>query len=155
SNFSKSYYQKLLFSEGNNDISMRNYYIEQSSNRYTVNGDVSNWVKVPFNEAYYGSDLCGDIVCSFVWDFVNDGADSWYSSQIAAGKTPAQINAYLSQFDVWDRYDWDGDSNFNEPDGYLDHFQIVHAGEGQETGGGAQGDDAIWSHRWYAFFNNI
>ena len=31
----------------------------------------------------------------------------------------------------------------------------MHAGEGEETGGGAQGTDAIWSHRWYAFFNNI
>ena len=68
---------------------------------------------------------------------------------------PAQINAYLAQFDVWDRYDYDGDGNFNEPDGYIDHFQSVHAGEGEETGGGAQGTDAIWSHRWYAFYNNI
>src|SRR5687768_5950401 len=38
--FSKSYYEKLLFSEGRHDISMRKYYIEQSSNRYTVNGEV-------------------------------------------------------------------------------------------------------------------
>jgi hypothetical protein len=56
---------------------------------------------------------------------------------------------YLAQFDKWDRYDHDGDGNFNEPDGYIDHFQIVHAGEGEETGGGAQGADAIWSHRSY------
>jgi immune inhibitor A len=25
----------------------------------------------------------------------------------------------------------------------------VHAGEGEDAGGGAQGEDAIWSHRWY------
>ena len=25
----------------------------------------------------------------------------------------------------------------------------VHAGEGEDAGGGAQGADAIWSHRWY------
>ena len=61
------------------------------------------------------------------------------TAQIAAGKTAAQINDYLAQFDVWDRYDMDGDGNFNEPDGYIDHFQSVHAGEGEETGGGAQG----------------
>ena len=52
-------------------------------------------------------------------------------------------------FDVWDRYDADNDGNFDEPDGYLDHFQAVHAGEGEDAGGGAQGEDAIWSHRWY------
>ena len=65
-------------------------------------------------------------------------------------RRPPQINAYLAQFDKWDRYDYDGDGNFNEPDGYIDHFQAIHAGEGEETGGGAQGTDAIWSHRWYA-----
>ena len=69
-----------------------------------------------------------------------------------AGKTPAEIDAYLAKFDVWDRYDYDGDGNFDEPDGYIDHFQSVHAGEGEETGGGAQGSNAIWSHRWYAFY---
>ena len=127
---------------------MRNFYLEQSSGRYTVNGTVENYVTVPYNEARYGTNLCGDIVCSTVWAFVNDEADAF-----AAGKTPAQLNAYLAQFDKWDRYDADGDGNFNEPDGYIDHFQAVHAGEGEETGGGAQGEDAIWSHRWYAYFN--
>ena len=54
---------------------------------------------------------------------------------------------YLAQFDVWDRYDFDRDGNFNEADGYIDHFQAVHAGEGEEAA--ARGEDAIWSHRWY------
>jgi immune inhibitor A len=153
--FSKAYFENLLFSEAPGAISMRNFYIEQSSNRYTVNGAVTDWVTVPFNEANYGSNYCGGIVCARTWLFVRDSATAWYNSQIAAGMTPAQIDAYLSQFDVWDRYDYDGDGNFNEPDGYIDHFQAVHAGEGEETGGGAQGTNAIWSHRWYAFYNNI
>ena len=37
-------------------------------------------------------------------------------------------------FDKWDRYDFDGDGNFNESDGYIDHFQIVHAGGDQADG---------------------
>jgi immune inhibitor A len=153
--FTKAYYENMLFSDAPGAVSMRNFYIEQSSNRYTVNGVVEDWVNVPFNEAYYGSNYCGGIVCARTWLFVRDSLTAWYNAQIAAGKTPAQINAYLAQFDVWDRYDYDGDGNFNEPDGYIDHFQSVHAGEGEETGGGAQGTDAIWSHRWYAFYNNI
>jgi immune inhibitor A len=153
--FSRAYFLDLLFSEDPDKVSMRNYYIEQSSNRYTVNGDVSDWVQVPFNEARYGANYCGSIVCATTWLFVQDSVNAWYDQQIANGLTPADIDAYLSQFDVWDRYDYDGDGNFNEPDGYIDHFQSVHAGEGEETGGGAQGSDAIWSHRWYAFFNNI
>lgn len=34
-------------------------------------------------------------------------------------------------------------------------MQAVHAGVGEETGGGLQGEDAIWSHRWYTFFGLI
>src|SRR5262245_6350504 len=151
--FTPNYFKNLLFSDADGAISMRNFYKELSSNRYTVNGDVTDWGLVPFNEARYGTDLCGSIVCSTVWRFVNDSTDSWYSNQVAAGKTAADLDAYLAQFDVWDRYDYDGDGNFNEPDGYIDHFQSIHAGEGEETGGGAQGTNAIWSHRWYAYFS--
>lgn len=154
-NFNQAYFENMLFSEVPNAVSMRNYYIEQSSNRYTVNGEVTDWVQVSYNEARYGTNVCGGIVCSTVWALVRDGAAVWYSNQIAAGKTPEEIDAYLAKFDVWDRYDYDGDGNFNEPDGYIDHFQLVHAGEGEETGGGAQGEDAIWSHRWYAYYNLI
>lgn len=155
SDFSQSYFDKLLFDSTKGANSMRNYYIEQSSGRYTVNGKVDGWVTVPYNEARYGADYCGSIVCATTWLFVRDSVGAWYDQQIADGKTPAEIDAYLSQFDVWDRYDYDGDADFNEPDGYIDHFQSVHAGEGQETGGGAQGSNAIWSHRWYAFYNYI
>ncbi len=155
SDFNQAYYTSLLFSNKKNAVSMRDFYLEQSSGRYTVNGTVEDWVTVPYNEARYGTNACGDIVCSTVWRFVQDEVNAWYAGQVAAGKTPAEIAAYLSQFDKWDRYDYDGDGNFNEPDGYIDHFQAIHAGSGEETGGGAQGEDAIWSHRWYAFYNLI
>jgi immune inhibitor A len=146
--FSEKYYETLLFNGKKGAISMRNYYIEQSSGRYAVNGDVTAWVPVPYNAASYGANYCDDIVCQDTWRFVNDSVDSFAKTFT----TPAALNAYLAQFDVWDRYDADHDGNFDEPDGYIDHFQSVHAGEGEETGGGAQGEDAIWSHRWYAYF---
>ena len=155
SDFSQPYYHDLLFDDAPGANSMRNWYIEQSSGRYAVNGEVTDWVDVPFNEANYGSDYCGDIVCARTWLFVRDSVNAWYNAQVAAGKTATQINADLAKFDIWDRYDYDGDGNFNEPDGYIDHFQSIHAGVGEETGGGDQGTDAIWSHRWYAFYNNI
>lgn len=151
--FSRDYYTDMLFSGAPGAVSMRNFYIEESSNRYAVNGDVTDWVQVPFNAAHYGRNYCGGIVCAQTWVFVNDSIDAWYNQMIADGMSDADINAYLARFDVWDRYDIDGDGNFNEPDGYIDHFQAVHAGEGEETGGGAQGTDAIWSHRWYAYYS--
>jgi immune inhibitor A len=151
--FNQAYYTNLLFSGAPDAVSMRNFYIEQSSNRYTVSVDVTDWEQVHYKAAHYGRNYCGSIVCQQTWQFVRDAANAWYNAQIASGKTQSQINAYLSKFDVWDRYDYNGNGNFNEPDGYIDHFQIIHAGEGEETGGGAQGSDAIWSHRWYAFYN--
>jgi immune inhibitor A len=149
--FGRDHYLNLLFSEAPGSSSMRSFYIEQSSGRYAVNGDVTDWVSVPGTAASYDDDLGGGAV----WQFLEDSLDGWYAMQIAAGMTPAEVDAYLSQFDVWDRYDWDGDGNFDEADGYIDHFQSVHAGEGEEAGGGALGSTAIWSHRWYARFNLI
>ena len=57
--FSQGYYTDLLFDDSAGANSMRNFYKEQSSNRYTVNGEVTDWVTVPFNEANYGSNYCG------------------------------------------------------------------------------------------------
>jgi immune inhibitor A len=150
--FNRAHYEELLYSK-TTFPSMANFYLEQSSGRYSVDGYVSDWVQVPFNSARYGTNLCGGIVCSTVWDFVNHQADAWWTALVAEQGSEEAANAFLATFDVWDRYDADGDGNFDEPDGYIDHFQSVHAGEGEETGGGAQGEDAIWSHRWFAWFN--
>ncbi len=152
--FSQDYYDHLLYDQGQ-DPSMANMYLELSSGRYTVDGYVSDWVDVPFNAANYGSNYCGDIVCQDTWFFVQDQVNAWYQAQLDAGMSEADIEAMLAEFDVWDRYDYNGNGNFDEPDGYIDHFQSVHAGEGEETGGGSLGTDAIWSHRWYVQLNPI
>ena len=148
--FNRDHYMDLLFNDAPGANSMRNFYIEQSSNRYTVHGDVTDWAQVPGQAWTYDDDISGPAVWQFLIDSVND----WYAAQIAAGQTPAQINAYLSQFDVWDRYDYNGNGNFDEPDGYIDTFQSVHAGVGNESCSGTC-DWAIWSHSWYAYYNLI
>jgi immune inhibitor A len=143
-NFDKAFYEDHFNGDGE---SMRTYYEALSNGRYSVTNTVTDWVKVPYNASWYGDNAREDVGGS--WDFIQDSGNAWWDSQIAAGKTPAEIDAYLAQFDVWDRNDWDHDGNFDEADGYIDHFQAVHAGEGEDAGGGAQGEDAIWSHRWY------
>jgi immune inhibitor A len=145
SDFSQPYFDQLLYSSDAGVNSVANFYEELSSGRYTVTGEVENWVQVPGSGATYGGGDDG----SKPWAFVDDSVDAWYQQQVAAGRTAAEIDQYLSQFDVWDRYDHDGDGNFDEADGYIDHFQAVHSGMGEEVGGGALGEDAIWSHRWY------
>ncbi|MFJ9627561.1 immune inhibitor A domain-containing protein [Streptomyces sp. NPDC101175] len=145
--YNQAHFQDLYFGTGKKTESLKKYYEKQSSGRYSVDGEVTDWVKVPYNEARYGSNKAS----TGAWYAVQDGVNAWVAQREAAGDTAAEIKAELAQFDQWDRYDYDGDGNFNEPDGYIDHFQIVHAGEDESAGGGAQGEDAIWAHRWYAF----
>lgn len=145
--FSRDYYMNMLFNNTPGANSMSNFYKEQSSNRYTVSGDVTDWIEVPENAAYYDDNPDAN-----VWNFLKDEVNGWYNQQKALGKTDAQINDYLSKLDIKDRYDYDGDGNFDESDGYIDTFQAVHAGEGEEAGAPAW---TIWSHSWYAFSNLI
>jgi immune inhibitor A len=139
----------MLFDEGEGVNSMRQFYIEQSSNRYTFNGDVTDWVPLAGNACDYDDGDPGPGDAFAVWDFLIESIDGWYDMQ---SMTPDEINDYLSQFDILDRYDYDGDGVFDEPDGYIDHMQFVHAGEGNEAGGGALGDCAIWSHSWGTYW---
>ncbi|WP_035953768.1 immune inhibitor A domain-containing protein [Kitasatospora sp. YST-16] len=149
--YNQAHYQDIYFAK--DKPSLKTYYERQSSGRYSVDGLVTDWVRVPWNEARYGSDYCGQHVCANAQDLIRDGIDAWVADQKAKGRTDAQIKADLAQYDQWDRYDYNGNGNFNEPDGYLDHFQIVHAGEDQSAGGGVQGTDALWAHRSYAYAN--
>jgi immune inhibitor A len=151
SDFDEAYYEDLFFGPEN---SMQDFYLAQSDGAYTITGEVGNlsnghdgWVQVPGNASLYGDNAIEDF--GGAWRFIEDSADAWYADALATLGSDAAVNAYLSQFDVWDRYDYNNDGNFDEPDGYIDHFQAVHAGEGEDAGGGAQGADAIWSHRWY------
>jgi immune inhibitor A len=156
--YDADHYRQLYFGEGDGVESLKTYYEKQSSGRYSVDGMVTDWVKVPYNEARYGRSNgypCDDIVCDNTWALIRDAVHKWNAEQKAAGKSSAQIRRELQSFDQWDRNDYDGDGNFNEPDGYIDHFQIVHAGGDQADGDPIQGEDAIWSHRWKAYQNNI
>ncbi|MGH3487777.1 MAG: immune inhibitor A domain-containing protein, partial [Actinopolymorphaceae bacterium] len=107
--FSRDYYLDLFF--GQDGESMSTFYRAQSQGRYTVAGDVSDWVQLPFNEARYGSNEIDED--DGYWNYVKDTAKAWYDGQVAAGKSAAEIKDYLAQFDAWDRYDYDGDGNFD------------------------------------------
>jgi immune inhibitor A len=145
--YNRQHYQDLYFGTGKGKESVKTYYETQSSGRYTVDGQVQDWVKVPYNEARYGRDES----YRTVWNLIQDSLTAWVADQKKAGQTDEQIKATIASYDKYDRYDYDGDGDFNEPDGYIDHFQIVHAGGDEADGDPQQGEDAIWSHRWYAF----
>ncbi len=142
SDFAVEHYNDMLFSRDHGALSMANYYLEQSSGRYTVEGKVVGWYKLPHPESYYGADNVSSLARGTdskngpVWRVVSDAIRMIPESEID-----------WDYFDQEDRYDYDGDKNFREPDGYIDHVMLVHAGMGQEAGGGLQGSNALWSHR--------
>lgn len=142
--YSKEHYQNMLFGDdgytgpnGENFISMKQYYEEQSGGTLIINGTVTDWYTAPETAAYYGAST----------DEANDARPrELVADALKELANDPSIN--LADFDKIDRYDLDGDGNYHEPDGMIDYLLVIHAGVGEEAGGGSLGSDAIWSHRW-------
>ena len=130
SDFSRSYYQSLFFGTSPGLKSLANYISEATDGAWVPQGQVVTWTQVAGNAAVYGNDLPS----GGVDNDLSDGADVYQlvkdavDSLVASGYTPPE---------GWDDY--------ASEDNVLDYFVIVHAGKGQESGGGAFGDDAVWS----------
>ncbi|MGY0694929.1 immune inhibitor A domain-containing protein [Virgibacillus sp. FSP13] len=144
--YTHDHFQDMIFGEngyagpnGENLISMKQYYEQQSGGSYTVDGTVAGWYTADHPAAYYGGN-----------DPAPDGSDARARELVfeALEKAGEDPNVDLSEYDVWDRDDYDGDGVYDEPDGIIDHLMVIHAGVGEEAGGGSLGGDAIWSHRW-------
>jgi len=105
---------------------MANYYLEQSEGAFVPTGTIyPNWLQSVHSEGWYGADSCATGSHGVrAHDLVHEVVDL--------------LNADDPNF-PWQDYDSDGD-------GIVDNFTVIHAGMGQEAGGGAQGDFAIWSH---------
>lgn len=121
-------------------VSMKQFYEQQSGGTYSVDGKAYGWLKVPGTAKFYGADRA-----TGGHDNVTPGGSKQlvvdtYSAALAAGIP-------LGNYDFEDPHDLDGDGNLLEKDGLVDHLMIIHAGMGQEAGGGSLGDNAIWSHR--------
>jgi immune inhibitor A len=148
------HYRDMLFAAGGGSYglpSMRDFYLQLSSGRFTWTGQVSDWVQVAAPESDFGGN---DRQSGAGGDDANGPAYRVVQATLEALAASGNYGGIdLAAADQIDRYDCDNDGNYAEPDGYIDHFGIVHAGMGEEAGGGAQGGDAIWSHRWYANFN--
>ncbi|MDQ0417014.1 immune inhibitor A [Croceifilum oryzae] len=141
--FDQSHYQNLLFNAngfktdtGKKYLSFRQYYLEQSSGYWDVDGTVTPWIQAKNDAAYYGG---------------HKGAAKDADPRALVKETletvGKQIAGNEAKYDVRDPYDLDQDGNVMEPDGILDALFIVHSGTGEEAGGGELGENAIWSHR--------
>ena len=125
-NFDRNHYRTMLF-DVQNTWSLRNWVREASYQAFDLQGDVRDWQTIAGKSlADYGADDPAGGVDNVGPDdlaqFVRDSADK------LAGWVPEG-----------------GWSQYHSGDGVLDYFFVVHAGRGQESGGGIYGDDSIWS----------
>ncbi|MFC7440187.1 immune inhibitor A domain-containing protein [Laceyella putida] len=134
--FNPSHYQNMLFNqkgyttpEGLKLTTMAQYYLQQSGGTWTVDGVVTPWFQSERTAKENDADPRGLVVETL--------------SQVGEA-----IKGKEAQYDQRDPYDIDQDGKVMEADGMLDNLMLVHAGVGEEAGGGELGEDAIWSHRW-------
>ncbi|MCL1126000.1 immune inhibitor A domain-containing protein [Shewanella surugensis] len=137
--YNQDHYRQILFGDngwiapnGHHANSFTQFYQSQSGESYSLTGDVAGWYMASQPAAYYGNNIDGDAA-----SLVREGL-------AAVGIDPS---VDLSQFDIEDRYDLDGDGDLWEPDGLVDHVMVFHSSVGEEAGGGQIGEDAIWAHR--------
>lgn len=104
---------------------MVNYYLEMSGGKFAPAGMIyPKWFQAQHNEGWYGEDGCGG------------------SHNVRAGDLVLEaIGAVQADNPGFDWQSFDGNS-----DGIVDNFTVIHAGMGQEAGGGSQGNFSIWSH---------
>ena len=153
SDFGVDHYESLMFSEEGItervrtdltgpdgqpgiDISgytLSNYYEENSNGLYNLTGTVVDWLTLPHSEGWYGADSCAGGRASMVGH-----PDNPIGVQQSVVDAVDVLNALEPGFN-WDEFDTDDD-------GVVDHLVIVHAGVGEEGGGGPEGTYAIWSH---------
>ena len=114
--FSKQHFQDMFFNglPAQGGESFKNVYKEMSSGKFDLQGDVSDWVKVPDVASHYSA-ANGDEPGS-----LDEGVPAGRRRRVVrqaalAGKTPQQIKDYLATFDAWDRFDYDGDGYSTSP----------------------------------------
>lgn len=99
--------------------SFKDYWLESSYSNLTVNSTVRGWYHAANNMAYYGT---------------NSGGSDVNPRLLVQEAVDAAENAGLD-FSIYD----------NDNDGNVDGIIVIHAGYGEEAGGGA---NTIWSHHW-------
>ncbi len=123
---------------GPTDRTLQNYYQEISFGQVGITGMVAEWVQVAHPYDYYSN---GTYPYWNGWGPYPTNVQGLVQDAVLA----ADAVIDFSQFDTADPYDRDGDSDFFEPDGWVDNLFVVHSGSGAEWTGQA---DTIWSHSW-------
>ena len=173
--FSPAHYDKMLYSkkgitervrkdlkgpDGKPGISlagrtMHNMYLEMSKGAYTVDGQATPWITVPHSEGWYAASRCfqdenGNWVAGREQSMNGHPDNPQGAGRLATDAidalAAADPNFPWADYDIEDQSDRDGDGNYHEPDGVIDHLVLVHANQGKSRGGGDIGIYSVWAH---------
>ena len=128
-------------------VTVQDYYDKVAGKgNVKLSGKVVGWLESDHSEAFYGADNCAGEHAGGTWaDLDNDPLTPdtrVYPAHLvkeSVEKYNATFTSPAAAWKFWKQYD-------ANKDGLVDTFWMIHAGMGQEAGGGAQGDDSIWSH---------
>ncbi|MEZ9417643.1 immune inhibitor A domain-containing protein, partial [Vibrio sp. 10N.286.49.E1] len=117
--YNPDHYQELLFSNsgytgpnGENLISMRQYYQSESGDSYSVAGQAAGWYRASKPASFYGGNS----------PTTDNDLNAQELVREALNQLAQDPSINLADYDIEDRYDYDGDGNFREPDGVIDHL---------------------------------
>src|SRR4051812_50116411 len=130
----------MLFAAGGGSYgrpSMHDFYLQQSSGRFTWTGQVSNWVQVNGAESAFGANARktgagGDNANGVVYRVVQATLEGLAASGNYGG-------VGLASAGVCDSYEFGGGGKIKQTEWYLQHFFLLAAGGGGKKGGGAPG----------------
>lgn len=135
------------FSRDFSGKSVRDFFEDMSGGRYSIQGDVIGWLKVPHSTFWYGADTCpGKRSITSETNVAHNGAyPHGGDARTLVQHALDAVNSAYPGFD-WTKYDQDGD-------GIIDRLWIVHAGYGEEDGTNLlnrtpYGEGSLWSHSW-------
>jgi M6 family metalloprotease-like protein len=119
---------------------VQDYYDHMAgAGNVAFSGFVKGWVTVEHSEGYYGSPNCANLK--------SDGGGPVPVAQLVVDTVDKFLEEHPEYYKdttpsaFWPKFD-------ANHDGVVDTFWIIHAGMGQEAGGGTQGQFAIWSHSY-------
>ena len=127
-------------------FTLKKMYEEMSKGAYSVTGSAVGWLKVPHSEAWYGAAACGGAPQDMSGHPDNPLGPGQLAIDAVNALAQAQPDFPWADYDLEDVSDADGDGDFAEPDGVIDHLVLVHAGKDKSADGGAEGTYAIWAH---------
>ena len=119
----QDYFYRMLnengFSQNGNNASARDYFCQNSNNKFQPDFDVYGPVKLKNNRSYYGGN-----------DYY--GNDNHPEEMVIEACQQLDATVDFSQYD-------------DDGDGYIDNVYVFYAGKGEADGGG---NSTVWPHSW-------